>query len=127
MEKLTKIAKTSTQNVWACYSKGVQEKFSFLASSTPNTMENLEVCEKIIKEQLMPNLIGKDTLKPQFPTSLLLKMGGLNIKLPFDHESYIEWSKETSLVLESQDPVTGITQQEKICMKIKKLTTDTTK
>ena len=29
-------------------------------------MENLEICDKIIKEQLIPNLSGKDTLNPQF-------------------------------------------------------------
>ena len=34
--------------------------------------------------------------------------------------------KETSLVLESQDHVTAVTQQEKICTKIKKLKTDRT-
>ena len=79
-------------------------------------MENLEICEKIIKEQLLPNLVGKDTLIRQFReiSSLPLEMSGLNIKLPSDHESYLEWSKETSLVLESQDPVTAVTQQEKI-------------
>ena len=48
-------------------------------------------------------------------------MGGLDIKLPSHQESYLERSKETSLVLESQDPVTAVTQQEKICTKIKKL------
>ena len=64
LKKLTKIAKTSPQNVYACYSKGVQEKLSFLARTTPNTMENLEICENIIKEQLLPNLVGKDTLNP---------------------------------------------------------------
>ena len=66
-------------------------------------MENLEICVMIIKEQLIPNLIDKDTLNTQFRdiSSLPLKMGGLNIKLPSDHESYLEWSKETSLVLES--------------------------
>ena len=128
LKKLTKIAKTSPQNVYACYTKGVQEKLSFLTRTTPNTMENLEICEKFIKEQLIPNLIGKDTLNPQFreKSSLPLKMGGLNIKLPSDHESYLEWSEETSLVLESKDPVTAITQQEKICTKIKKLKTDRT-
>ena len=67
-----------------------------------------------IKEHLLPNLVGKDTLNPQFReiSSLPLKMGKLNIKLPSDHESYREWSKETSLVLESQDPVIAVTQQE---------------
>ena len=128
LKKLTKIAKTSPQNVYACYTKGVQEKLSFFARTTPNTMENLEICENIIKEQLLPNLVGKDTLNPQFReiSSLPLKMGGLNIKLPSDHESYLEWSKETSLVLESQDPITAVTQQEKICTEIKKLKTDRT-
>ena len=42
-------------------------------------MENLEIYENIIKEQLLPNLVGKDTLNPQFReiSSLPLKMGGL--------------------------------------------------
>ena len=86
------------------------------------------MCEKIIKKQLIPNLVGKDILNPQFREifSLTLKMGGLNIMLPSDHQSYLEWSKETSLVLESQDPVTAISQQEKVCTKIKKLKTDRT-
>ena len=89
LKKLTKIAKTSPQNVYDCYTKGVQEKLSFIARTTPNTMENLEICE-----QLLPNLVGKDTLNPQFRkiSSLPLKMGGLNIKLPSDHENYLEWS-----------------------------------
>ena len=29
-------------------------------------MENLEICKKIIREQLIPNLVGKDKLNPQF-------------------------------------------------------------
>ena len=122
LKKITKIAKTSPQNVYACYTKGISEKLSFLARTTPNTMENLEKCENNIKEQLLPNLVCKDTLTPQFReiSYLSLKMGGLKIKLPSDHESYLEWSKETSLVLESQDPVTAVTQQERICTKIKK-------
>ena len=128
LKKLMKIAKTSPQNVYACYTKRFQEKLSFLTRRTPNTMEKLEIYENIIKEQLIPNLVGKDTLNPQFReiSSLPLKMDGFNIKLPSDHKSYLEWSKETSLVLESQDPVTAVTQQEKICTKIKKLKTDRT-
>ena len=53
-------------------------------------------------------------------------MGGLNIKLPSDHESILEWSNETSLVLEPQDTVKAITQQDKICTKVKKMKTDRT-
>ena len=84
-------------------------------------MKNLETCEKIIKEQLIPNQVGNDTLNPQFReiSPLPLEKGGLNFKVPFDHENYLE-SKETSLVLEPQDPVTAKTQQEEIYTKIKK-------
>ena len=126
LKKLTKITKTSPQNVYACYTKEVQEKLLFIARRMRNTMEILEICKNIIKEQLLPNLVGKDTLNHQFReiSSLPLKMRGLNIKLPSDHESYLEWSTETSLVLEYQDPITAVTQQEKICTKIKKLKTD---
>ena len=90
--------------------------------------QRLEICENIIKEHLLPNLVGKDTLNPQFReiSSLPFKMGGLNIKLPSYHESYLEWSKETSIVLKSQDPITAVTQHEKICTKITKLKTDRT-
>ena len=91
-------------------------------------MEKLEICEKIIKEHLIPNLVGKDTLNPQFREicSLALEIGDLNIKLSSDHEIYPELSKDTSLILESHYPVTAITQQEKLCTKIKKLKTDRT-
>ena len=53
-------------------------------------------------------------------------MGGINIKLPSYHENYLEWSNETSIVLKSQDPITAVTQHEKICTKITKLKTDRT-
>ena len=116
LNKLTEAAKNLPRNIYACYTKGVREKHSFLVRTTLNLMENLELCEKIIKEQLISNLVGKDTFIPQFReiSSSPLKMGGLNIKLTPDHGSYLEWSEKTSLVLESQDFVTAITQQEKI-------------
>ena len=37
LKKLGKIAKTSPQKVYSCYTKGVQEKLSFLARTKPNT------------------------------------------------------------------------------------------
>ena len=44
----------------------LKKKLSFFTRKMPNTMKNLEICEKIIKEQLIPNLVSKDTLNPQF-------------------------------------------------------------
>ena len=43
LKKLTKVVKISPQNIYACYTKGVQEKLSFLTRTTSNTMENLEI------------------------------------------------------------------------------------
>ena len=66
LKKLGKIAKTSPQNVYSCYIKGAQEKLMFLARSTPNTTENMQACEKILQENLTPNLFGKDNISHQF-------------------------------------------------------------
>ena len=42
-------------------------------------MENIEINEKTIKEQLIPNIVGKDTFNPQFReiSSLTLNMGAV--------------------------------------------------
>ena len=53
------------------------------------------------------------------------KTRGLNIKLSSDHDGYLDWSEETSPLLESQDLVAAITQKEIFCTK-KKLKTDRT-
>ena len=84
--------------------------------------------EKNIKEKLIPNIVSKDRLNPQFCdlSSLPLKLGGLNFKLSSDNESYLEWSKETTLILLSQDPVTAKIQQENVSTKIKKIKSDRT-
>ena len=66
LRKLTKTAKTSLQKTYACYNREVQEKFSILTREMTDAMDNFKTCEKIIKEQLIPNLVGKDTLNPQF-------------------------------------------------------------
>ena len=108
------------------YTKGVQEKLSFLARTTPNTTENMQACQKILQENLIPNLIGKDKISHQFRdiASLPLKMGGLNIKLPSDYEKLLEWSIKTSSVLDTYDPLTAISEQEKVYTQIKTLKTE---
>ena len=82
--------------------------------------------EKILQENLIPNLIGKDNISHQLRdiyVSLPLKMGGLNIKLPSDYENFLEPSIKTSSVLDTYDPLTAISEQEKTYTKIKTLKT----
>ena len=128
LKKLDKIAKTSPQNVYSSYTKGVQEKLSFLARTIFNTTENMQACEKVLQENLIPNLFGKDNISHQFRdiASLPLKIGGLSVKLPSDHKIFLEWSIKISSVLDTYDPLTAISEQEKIYTKIKTLKTEKT-
>ena len=98
----------------------VQEKLLFLAGATPNIIENLQACEKILQEHLITKLLGKDNISHQLRdiASLPLKMSGLNIKLPSDYENFLEWSIKTSLVLVIYDPITAISEQEKFYKKL---------
>ena len=125
LKKLDKIAKTSPQNVYSSLTKGVQEKLSFLARTTA---ENMQACEKIFQENLIPNLIGKDNISHQFRdiASLPLKIGGLNVMLPSDHENFLEWSIKISSFLDTYDPLKAKSEQEKIYTKIKTLKTEKT-
>ena len=50
LKKLTKIAKTPPENVFASYTKAFQETLSFLTKTVPSTTEKLEIFEKIIKD-----------------------------------------------------------------------------
>ena len=92
LKELGKIAKPLPQNVYSCYTKSVQKNLSFLARITPNTTEKVEACEKLLQENLIPNLIGKDNISHQLRdiASLPLKMDGLNNKLRSDCEKFSE-------------------------------------
>ena len=79
-----------------------------------------------MQEKHIPNLIGKDNISHKLTdiASLPLKMGRLNIKLPSDYENYLESSIKISSVLDPFDPLTAISEHEKICTKIKTLETE---
>ena len=85
----------------------------------------MHACEKILQENLIPNLIGKDNISHQLRdiTSLPLKMGDLNIKILSDYDNFLEWSFKTSSVLETYELLTAISEPEKIYTKIETLKT----
>ena len=72
--------------------KGYKKIYRFKLEITPNTTENMQACEKILQENLIPNLIVKDNNSHQLRdiASLPLKIGGLNIKLPSDYENFLK-------------------------------------
>ena len=59
-EKLSKIAKTSPQNAHSCYTKGVQNKLSFLTRTTPKAFEKMDEIEKNVRQQELPSITGEN-------------------------------------------------------------------
>ena len=59
-EKLSKIAKTSPENAYSYYTKGVQNKLSFLTRATPKAFRKTDGIEKNLRQQLLPSITGKN-------------------------------------------------------------------
>ena len=80
-EKLSKIAKTSPQIAYSCYTKGVQNKLSFLTRTAPEAVEKMDEIEKNVRQQLLPNITGKNHITDEERNlfALTLRMGGLDL------------------------------------------------
>ena len=81
IDKLADIAKTNPQNAYACYTKGVQSKLTFLSRTTPNMKDALVETEKAVRHNLLPKMLRVDSVDDDTRTllSLPLKGGGLDI------------------------------------------------
>ena len=101
LDRLGQFALTSPQNAYACLTKGVQQKLSFLSRTTPFMDEVLDK----VKERLgrvIPNIVGKEVIQEEGELfSLPLRMSGLNIALPQDLHKNLEKSIELSTPSES--------------------------
>ena len=80
-EKLSKIAKTSPQNAYSCYTKGVQNKLSFLTRTTPEEFKKMDEIEKNVRHQLLPSITGENHITDEEPNlfALPLRTKGLDI------------------------------------------------
>ena len=79
-EKLSKIAKKSPQNAYSCYTKGAQNKLSFLTSTTPEAFKKTDENKKNVRQQLLPSITGKSRITDEDRSlfALPLRMGGLD-------------------------------------------------
>ena len=77
-EKFSKIANTSPQYACSCYTKGDQNKFSFLNRTTPEAFKKKDEIEKNVRQQLLPSITGKNHLTDEDHNlfALPLRMGG---------------------------------------------------
>ena len=112
--KLTNLAKHSPQNVYSCFTKGVQDKLSFLYRTTPD-MENMRgKIKDLITNCLAPSITGCENLTNAHLDifSLPLREGGLNLKYPEEHENDHECSKWISEAYEKEDFDEAITEHQ---------------
>ena len=101
MDRLGQFALTSPQNAYACLTKGVQQKLSFLSRTTPSTDGVLDKVEERLG-RVIPDIIGKEIIQEERELfSLPLRVGGLNIALPQDLQKNLEKSIELSTPLAS--------------------------
>ena len=84
IQKLAKFAKTSPQNAYACLTKCLQSKLTFMSRTTPDMHQHFDTIENHIKTELITAITGKpnpdETMRKLL--ALPLRYGGLNIQHP---------------------------------------------
>ena len=101
MDILCQFDLTSPQNAYACSTKGVLQKLSFLSRTTPSMDGVLNKVEER-PDRVIPNIVGKEIIQEERELfSLPLRMGGLNTALPHDFHKNLEQSNELSSPLAS--------------------------
>ena len=117
---MSKHAKISPQNVFHCFTKGLQNKVTFLSRTTPNFIENLEETERKIKENLIPAITGRSDITDEERSlfSLPVRDGGLNIVHPEDRVEELNWSRQMAACLDNDDDAEA--QQSSIVKQVRK-------
>ena len=101
LERFGQFALTSPQNAYACLTKRVQQKLSFVSRITPSNDGVLDQVEEQL-HRLIPKVVGKEkTQEERELFSLLLSMSGLQIALPQHLKKNFEQSIELSSPLTS--------------------------
>ena len=120
-EKLYKIAKTSPQNAYSCYTKRVQNKLSFLTRTTPEAFKKMDEIEKSVRHQLLPSITGKNHITDEDRNifALPLRMGGLDLLSNTDFSRNYQWSQAICDPIENSDPEIAETEQTLINRSIK--------
>ena len=83
VEELARIGKNEPQAVYACYTKAISHRWSFVQRTIPEISHLFEPLEEAIRDKLIPALIGRkinDTERAIF--SLPVRYGGMNLKKP---------------------------------------------
>ena len=106
-EKLSKIATTSPQNAYSCYTKGIQSKLSFVTRTTPKAFKKMDEFKKKVRQHLLPRITGKNHITDEERSlfALPLRMRRLDrlSNTVFFSRNY-ELSRAICDLLENSDP-----------------------
>ena len=83
VEELARLAIEEPQAVYACYTKAVSHRWSYVQRTIPGISHLFAPLEEVIREKLIPALVGRkiNDLERQIFT-LPIRMGGMNILNP---------------------------------------------
>ena len=103
-----------------CFTKGLQNKVTFISRTTPNFIENLEETERKIKENLIPAITGRSDITDEERSlfSLPVRDGGLNIVHPEDRVEELNWLRQIAVCLDNDDDAEA--QQSSIVQQVRK-------
>ena len=105
-EKFPKMAETSPQNAYSCYTKGAENNLSFLTRTTPEAFKKMDKIEKNVRHQLLPSNTGKNHITDEDRNlfALPLRMGVLDLLSNTDFSRKYEWSQAICDPIENSDP-----------------------
>ena len=81
LTKLSEIAQSQPHAAYAAYIHGEQHRYTYFMRTICDISENLKPVDKVIEEQFLPALFGRDiSVEERELLSLPVKEGGLGIK-----------------------------------------------
>ena len=85
VEELARLAKDEPQAVYACYTKAVSHRWTYIQRTIPGISSLFGPLEEAIKEKLIPAIIGRHVNELEREIfSLPVRMGGLNLRNPME-------------------------------------------
>ncbi len=85
VEELARLAKDEPQAAYTCFTKAVSHRWTYVQRTIPNINHLFEPLEEVIREKLIPALVGRkinDIEREIF--SLPVRLGGMNILNPVE-------------------------------------------
>ena len=86
VDALVEIAKTEPQLAYSAYVFGTSKRWKFVCRTTPNISEHMQELEQLIREKLIPSIIGGRYISNEYRNIFALptRHGGMGMENPVD-------------------------------------------